>query len=143
MAAAGTRSPQDQTPKKRAWQPAFLSALQMTANVRFSCEAAGIDRSTAYARRHEDPAFALDWADALEDAADRLEGIALERATSREHPSDLLLIFLLKAARPEKFRENTTVEHKGTLRLEQMTDEELDDAIRRLDKADRPRKAGS
>lgn len=95
------------TPKKRStgdWRPAFLAALRNSGNVRASCQAAGIGRSVAYDQKEDDPIFAKAWADAMEDACDALEAAAQARAMTS---SDTLLIFLLKAHRPEKFREPT------------------------------------
>jgi len=92
------------------WQKAFLEGLARTGIVSFSCRAAGIDRSTAYERRQINPAFAKLWKEAEDEAADNLEMIAVQRASKQEAPSDLLLIFLLKARRPEKFRERFTAE---------------------------------
>lgn len=104
----------NQTPKKAAgdgdWQPVFLKVLSTTANVRASCKAAGIVRTYAYAAREADPDFAAAWNNALEDATDDLEEVARRRA---KRVSDTLLIFLLKAHRPEKFRETVRNEHVG------------------------------
>jgi len=48
----------------------------------------------------------------MEDAVDVLEAVARRRAVQG---SDTLLIFLLKAARPAKYRERHQVEHSGRL----------------------------
>lgn len=81
---------------------AFLTALAAGQSVTAAAEAAGIDRKTPYRWRDAEPVFAAGWDDALEDGTDRLEDEALRRAFSG---SDLLLIFLLKARRPKKYRE--------------------------------------
>lgn len=115
----------DATPKKRKrskpdWAPAFLRRLAETSNIKAACAAAGICRSTAYRRRDSDAAFAQAMAEALDDSVDDLELEARRRAyegcerpvfhqgsqcgTVREY-SDTLMIFLLKAHRPEKYRE--------------------------------------
>ena len=64
-------------------------------------------------RRDADESFR----DALEDARERgtqyLEDAALERATDYERPSDALLMFLLKARRPEVYRERLDVRATG------------------------------
>lgn len=144
---------QNPTPKKRAprWERAFLASLSELGNVRLACEAAGINRWTAYDRRKSDPDFANAWDAALDQAADLLEAEARRRAYAGvrqykfdrgrpimvpalgpdglvvkdaqgapelvpyvEHEySDTLLIFLLKAARPEKYRERASFEHTG------------------------------
>ena len=55
------------------WQAAFLHALRQTGNVSAAARAAGTCRSRCYEARQLDLGFAAAWADALEEAADRLE----------------------------------------------------------------------
>ena len=72
------------------------------------------------------------WADAKEAAADVLEGEGFRRAVrgwdepvfyegrrvgSKRRYSDQLLTLLLKAARPDKFRESVSLEHSGAIDL--------------------------
>ena len=92
------------TPKKGAgeWRPPFLAALRSSGNIRASCQAAGVSRKVAYAHRQKWPEFRKQWNDALEDAVDLLEAEARRRAMQS---SDTLLIFLLKAHRPDKYSE--------------------------------------
>ena len=111
--------------KKRAipgiWEDAFFAALALTGNVSAACDAADITRATAYKRRKGSAGFRERWEEAREEAADLLEAEAVRRAVEGvERPvfyqgkqcgvipeySDTLLIFLLKAARPEKYRDN-------------------------------------
>jgi len=92
---------------KPAWAPRFLELLRQTANVRLSADGAGIDRGTAYHRRQRDADFAAAWAQAEADAVDVLEAEARRRALS---VSDNLLMFLLKAHRPERFRETIRID---------------------------------
>lgn len=109
---------------RRPWKERFLSALRLTGNVRAASAAAGVTRSTAYGQRETDQAFRQAFDDAREEAADRLEQEAFRRAHDgtrrpigvngkthfiREY-SDTLLIFLLKAARPQRYRDNHRVE---------------------------------
>ena len=113
----------------------FLRALSTTGNVTAACRAAKVPRCSAYKHREEDPEFAAAWDEALDEAADRLEEEARRRAVEGvlqkkftkggepiidpetgeqyvEHVySDTLLTLLLKAHRPEKFRER--FEHTG------------------------------
>jgi hypothetical protein len=108
------------TAKKAAgeWQPAFLATLAQTANVRQACAAADVSRKTAYQHRERSATFRADWDIALEEACDRLEAIAWERAAT---VSDTLCIFLLKAHRPAKYRDTyrheVTDGHGGPLKL--------------------------
>lgn len=131
MASART----NRTPKKRA---AFLAELAQRGNVSDACAAADIGRTTVYDWRADDATFAADWDAALDQAADTMEREAFRRAVDGvDEPvygslgqglgsgevgrirkySDTLLIFLLKAARPEKFRERTEQQHTGAVNV--------------------------
>jgi hypothetical protein len=112
------------------WRPLFLNALRNSGNVRASCQAAGINRTTAYKARDASEEFSRQWDEALEEAVDSLEAAAWRRArdgVTRHEPimfqgdkvaekviteySDSLMTLLLKAHRPEKYRER--VEHSN------------------------------
>ena len=92
-----------------SWRPRFLDLLSKTCNVTLSAKGAGIDRSTAYKYKRKHADFAEKWEDCEAQAVELLEAEAWKRAREK---SDLLLIFLLKAHRPEKYRE--TQEHRVT-----------------------------
>jgi hypothetical protein len=105
---------------ERPWEDVFLEAIRQACNVTSACRLAGIGRRTAYNHREQDETFAARWDEAIEEGCDELEAEARRRAkdgvekpvfwrgqrvaTVQEY-SDTLLIFLLKAYRPEKFRE--------------------------------------
>lgn len=106
--------------RRGTWQPAFITALASVGNVTEACKLASISRDTVYHHRKSDPSFAKKWADAEQQAADILEKEAWRRATegvaetqfykgepcgSIQRYSDRLLEFLLRGARPEKYRE--------------------------------------
>ena len=55
------------------WTIAFLRALERSGDVRASAEDAGIDHTTAYARRRAHAEFALGWDEALRAHKDRVE----------------------------------------------------------------------
>jgi hypothetical protein len=111
------------TPEKKA---AFLTALMETCSVAKACIAVDINRTTAYRWRDDDAPFAAAWEVAKDLGADVLEDEAVRRAhdgipkpiyhmgacidTVQEY-SDTLLIFLLKGARPAKYKDR--VEHSG------------------------------
>jgi hypothetical protein len=111
--------------KASVWRPKFIAALRNSGNVRAACQQAGVPRRTAYRHKARSPEFADDWDEAVEDACDYMEGEAFRRAMQGvDKPvtvagerevikdySDSLLMFLLKAHRPGKFRER--VEHTG------------------------------
>lgn len=89
------------------WVPRFLEVIRATGNVRLAADSAGIDRSTPYVRARRDPVFAAAWAAAEQDAIDVLEAEARRRALTA---SDALLMFLLRAHRPERYRESVDVQ---------------------------------
>lgn len=91
---------------------AFIERLRDSGNVRASCEAAGLPRSTAYYWRDRFTTFRNEWDDAMEDACDILEATAWHRAI--KEGSDRLLMFLLKAHRREKYSDRTEIQHSGT-----------------------------
>lgn len=122
--------------KADEWRPLFIATLRNTANVRAASQAAGITRRTAYRNREACEEFKQAWDEAIEDACDILEANAFKRANTT---SDTLLIFLLKAHRPAKYRE--TIDHNHNHRLmadevarlkeqEGLTDAEAEAAIR-------------
>ena len=90
---------------------AFLEALEETCNVSEAARRAGIGRRTAYDWRDADQDFATAWDEAEDVAADKLEQVAWDRATSGQ--SDRMLEILLKAHRPEKFKDRVVQELTG------------------------------
>ena len=122
------------TPLKRPnWCKRWLEVFRDTGNVRLACHAANVKRITAYHYRDADPEFAQEWTEAEEDACDRLEAIARQRA---EKVSDTLLIFLLKAHRPEKYRETVRQGHTGAgggpIELANATRDEIQSRLARI-----------
>jgi CRP-like cAMP-binding protein len=91
-----------------------LEAYRELGIVSRACEAAGISRKTWYEWLKEDPDFAQEVADAEEAAIDSLEEAARERA---KKSSDLLLMFCLKAKRPE-YRDKQQIDITATLQQE-------------------------
>lgn len=100
------------------WWDTFLRALRQEKNVTKACEAAGVSRTGAYKRRHENEAFAEAWDECLEVIRDDLEAGAMRRAvegwlepiyykgqvvgTVRRF-SAALTIFMLKCHRPDRY----------------------------------------
>lgn len=62
------------------WKSVFLEALRNVPVIRHACEAATINRVTAWRARESDPAFAEAWDEALEEGIDRAEQEAFRRA---------------------------------------------------------------
>jgi hypothetical protein len=92
---------------------AFLEMLAEECNVSEACRAANIGRTSAYAWKADDPEFAAQWVEAEEQAADKLEKLAWERAKSGQ--SDRMLEILLKGHRP-KYRDKQTIDATLTVR---------------------------
>ena len=115
------------TPRKD-WKPAFIEALRATGNVTRAAQYAGRSRNQAYHVRRHSEDFAAQWDEALEEGTDLLEAEARRRAvTGIDKPvyykgevvgsitkySDRLLMFLLRAHRPQKFRDGGKVKQTG------------------------------
>lgn len=94
--------------RKEQWKAAFLKRLSETGNVTEAAEYVSVERSNVYKERYRDPTFAVAWDEAKRLGVESLEDEAIKRAI--EGKSDTLLIFLLKAAKPEKYRENYRVQ---------------------------------
>lgn len=106
----------------------FLEALASTCSVAKACTIAKITRQRVYEWREEDPDFAIAWERAKQLGADVLEDEAVRRAhqgigkpiyykgelvdTVREY-SDTLLIFLLKGAKPDIYKDRISSEVSG------------------------------
>jgi hypothetical protein len=111
-----------ETPAISDREDLFLSLLSEGVSVCEACARAGIPRRSAYARRREDKDFATLWDEALAMAADTLEAEADRRGRDgwsedvyyrgqvigqRRRYSDRMLMFRLKALRPEMYKCNT------------------------------------
>jgi hypothetical protein len=121
------RAPAHQKRGRGAWKPGFLEAFRTYGTVTHACKAVSVGRRTVYDAREADEAFAAEWAAVEDDVSDDLEEEAVRRA---KDGSDVLLIFLLKARRPQKYRENSHVTHAGALTLERILYADVDEALR-------------
>jgi len=139
----------------------MLAALAITGMITRAAEAAGIARCTHYAWLKSDPVYAEGVEEAMEQAVDVLEAEAARRAVEgveepivvggkvvkgddgkplyRRKYSDVLLIFLLKGARPDKYadrrqiKQNTHVSAEPlATELAKLSPEELRDRVRHL-----------
>src|SRR4051794_11696208 len=117
MSAEPLQNPTLKRERRTPWEVPFLESLARTGNVSASADAASVHRSTVYEHAERHPDFAEEWETAVEIAVDALELEARRRAfEGTEEPvfykgqqcgkirkySDTLLIFLLKAHRPQK-----------------------------------------
>lgn len=122
-----------------SWKGRFLDALTRLPNVAAAARSAGISRQRAYQAQEEDAEFAAAWAAARDIGVELMEQIAHRRATVGEQTrttrittetdkegkivrqvevieestsiSNALMIFLLKAYRPEVYRERYEPRH--------------------------------
>lgn len=107
---------------------AFLENYAQWANITFACQASGIGRSTFYTWQEHDAEFAALFNQASEAATERLEKEAWRRATegtpytrtsywhgepvgtdSKVEYSDQLMMLLLRARRPDLYRDKLDV----------------------------------
>ena len=118
------------TPKEmRDWAPVFLLTLTQSPNVAEASRTAGVSRKTAYQYKKECQEFSDAWDEALEASTDDLAAECYRRArhgvkrpvyylgkkvgSIREY-SDVLAMFLLKAHRPEVYRDTQKQIHDFT-----------------------------
>jgi hypothetical protein len=98
----------------------FVEALAEACTITEACRRAVVGRSTVYEIREADPDFAARWDAAVESGTEKLEAEAIRRAHRgfskpvwhkgkrvgvEQQYSDTLLIFMLKARRPDVYRE--------------------------------------
>lgn len=106
----------------------YLSAVRKVGTLTAGCKAARVSPNTVYDWREMDDAFVVAEGQARNEFADALEQEAVRRAWHGvkkpvyqqgglvgyiQEYSDTLLIFMMKAIRPEKYREKIGVEHSG------------------------------
>lgn len=96
------------TPEKREQ---FLEALRRGLSVGGAASAIGFSRETVYRHASKDREFSKAWDDAQERGTDLLEDVATSRAVNEKDTT--LLIFLLKARRPDKYRDRYDVTSNG------------------------------
>lgn len=119
-----------------ARQIAFIDALRETACVETAARAAGKAPSGAYKLRERSESFRAAWDAALKYSALDLERVAMERALSgteeeifdregnkvgtRRRYNDRLLMFLLRATRPDKYGHTMTTEYGRAVYVERL-----------------------
>lgn len=142
--------------RKAQWLQAFADEVYVTR----ACKVSGVSRSTAYQWRSEDPVFAERWAEVDEQNVEALEAEARRRGMHgtlkpvfykgdevgqvREY-SDALIMFMLKAKRPDVYRDRAHVTHAGdpkaplqvehTVNLKALEEDELEQLYALVSKA--------
>lgn len=119
----------------------FLETYSMCGNISRAAEIAGICRSSHYNWINDDETYKIYFAEAEQEAIDRLETEARRRALNGvsepvfhqgmqcgtvQKYSDTLLIFLLKGARPQKYRDNVSVDANVNVNFEQLLKKALE-----------------
>lgn len=100
--------------RPEVWRTLFLRSLRSTGNLRSAAESVGVTTKQVRAAIRQDSSFASLVVEASEDFTLKLEGEAARRAMNG---SDLLLMFVLKALKPEKYREKTTINGGPTVNV--------------------------
>ena len=110
----------------------FLKSLAESGHVTDSARAARVSRTTVFVWRRDDEQFAADYAQAIGESEIVLESEATRRAVEgvdepiyqsgmlvgyKRRYSDLLLIFLLKATNPQKYRDNATGDEEDPIHV--------------------------
>lgn len=159
MVNAMAKERKGKSKKKRVanhvWQDAFISEFSKCGVVGRACESSGVGIKAVWERRKTSAEFSSRYEEAKKKAGDVLKEEARRRAVDgllrkkfgkggepiidpetgkqyceREY-SDTLLIFLLKGAFPEEFRENVrqqvevTGHNGGPIQLKAMTDDDI------------------
>lgn len=131
----------------RVQKAAFLKVIAEKGNLTVAAEVVGVDRTNHYYWLRSDPEYRAAFEDAKASATERLEAEAWRRAaegvekptgwhkgeaggTVREY-SDVLLIFLLKAHNPQKYRDQQPLGAQGPLEIV-VRDETTDGRARQL-----------
>lgn len=113
----------------KPWQAKFIKELARSGNVTKAAQKAKITRQHVYDVRDGQPEFAAAWKEAVEVAVELMEYEARRRAVTgvlepvfyqgmkagqvRKY-SDTLLIFLMKAHKPEMYSDRHRHEHTGS-----------------------------
>lgn len=100
---------------RKTWKEPFLKVLRECGNVFEACKAVKINRLNAYRERKNNPDFAEQWQEAIDDACDTLALQARKRALTK---SDTLMIFLLKCHQPDFYnRDRLQIQHSGEVNV--------------------------
>jgi len=111
---------------------ALLDELRRLPNLSHAAQLVGVLPATVREHMRQHPDFAAEVEEALADGADAIEGEAMRRAVdgtkkviayqgqitdSYMEVSDSLLTTILKAHKPEKYRERSEVVHAGSMEI--------------------------
>ena len=123
------------TTRTEQTRDAFLEMLTEEGSVVAACKRLGLHRPSMYAWRDDDKEFAEAWQAALGLGVDAIEDEAIRRAKegvehkvyykgepvgSYQEYSDQLMMFFLRAAKPEKYGNRSEVHLTGAVALESL-----------------------
>lgn len=126
------------SPARAAVRRRFLDALADTGSVRAASAASGRSRAAWLALRGRDPGFARAWDDALDAYVELLEAEADRRAVGgetepvfyggkqvgvRSRASDSLLMFRLKALKPQRYKGGAEEPEPPTVKIRDFSEE--------------------
>ncbi len=95
-----------------------IEALHKSGNNTIAAAHAGVDRNCITRECKRDKKFARDIQVARDAYADVLESIADKRIRDdTDKASAILLMFRLKALRPNMYRDNQTIHHEGNIKI--------------------------
>src|SRR5262245_47801407 len=109
---------------KPHWRRKLLEGLERGLSVTTACRAANISRKTAYEYRNSDETFRQAWEDAQEFSIDVVEDKLREMALSGHV---VAIIFYLKSARPQKYRETRAL--MSPKELEAVLEKEIEERV--------------
>jgi hypothetical protein len=92
--------------KPASWEARFLELYKQSGNITLSAAGVNLSRAAIYDRRKRYKTFARLMDETKQEAIEILEATAWKRAQTQ---SDTLLIFLLKALKPQMYRETKRV----------------------------------
>lgn len=140
---------------KADWADRFFKAFAEEATIAAACAKAKVGRTTVHDRRKRDPVFAQRFLDADEAITEAMEAELYRRAVHGvEQPvfqngklvgtvrkfSDVLLIFGLKARRPDIYRDRISIEDERKTQdreaANRLTDAELDEKLAGVEAGD-------
>lgn len=110
------------TPDKKAHFCELIASTEPCYSQAEACRAIGINRQTLWLAKKDDPEFLEHFLAAERERDEALENAARKRAMAK---SDLLAIFLLKGAFPDKYNPINRVEMSGHLATSDMSDDEI------------------
>jgi hypothetical protein len=106
-----------------------MDGYAKTGSLRAAARSARVSLSAHYEMLEKSDSYRTQFEAAQQQVADLLEAECFRRAIAG---SDQLLVFLLRAWRPERYREITMVEHSGAITISELEASSAQAAVARL-----------